>query len=100
MTLKTDAQLKTDITTLLADNTTGAITEAVMRGVLTNAVDSKVSLFNIVFVDTYADAVTAATGTEQKLFFVKTSEINSDQQTCYSYDGNGGLFWIASVKVN
>jgi hypothetical protein len=40
MTIKTKATLATDITTVLADNTTGAITPSVMRTLLQNHLDS------------------------------------------------------------
>ena len=54
---------------------------------------------NLFTVETYADAVEAATGSEAKIFLVKASEINDNNPTMYFYVPGFNMFWIASVEL-
>jgi hypothetical protein len=53
-----------------------------------------------IFVNTYADVVSQSIGEFPKMFVCFSSEINDGNQTIYTYDGAGNIFWVASTKVN
>lgn len=51
-------------------------------------------------VETYAEMLTQCVGSAPKIFFLGASEINNGDPAQYFYDGDGGVWWAAMVKVN
>lgn len=49
---------------------------------------------------TYALFSAAATGATPFFAIITADELSGNGQQAYSYDGSGGIFWFASVRIN